>query len=228
MTKEFVYHVSEEEKLPLVLNKIYFSKNRIVLFIKDRQRLNTFFDYFKDYAIPYSHLYTANQNLSFKNFNEGKSKVFLISDENIESKSFYIYNCDEVIHYDIPSHPINYSKRNEIIKNQEVIKKIHLYCNEREHQDLKAIEVYFDKKFIVGKIIPKHLELPKFIKKPKKGQTKKVARKKEKIHKSMKKEIKRTIPTKKEVIIVESQAQQQEPWWKRILNRIKSIFGKSN
>ena len=179
--KEFVYHVSEEEKIPLVINKILSSsEDQFVIFSKDKKQIMNLFEYCKKYHIPYAHLYSENTNLAFKNYNEKKSKVFFISDDLLEKKPFFIPATNQIIHYDIPPHPLIYQKRNQLIKNTHYIRLIHIYCIPNEIQDLKAIEVYFEKKISLGKVLHKDLKLPPLesVKKStKKSITKKSSRK---------------------------------------------------
>jgi superfamily II DNA/RNA helicase len=179
--KEFVYHVSEEEKIPLVINKILSSpEDQFVIFSKDKKQIMNLFEYCKKYHIPYAHLYSENANLAFKNYNEKKSKVFFISDDLLEKKTFFIPSTNQIIHFDIPSHPLIYQKRNQLIKNSHPIRLIHIYCIPNEIQDLKAIEVYFEKKISLGNVLQKDLKLPPIEsiarKSTKKSITKKVSK----------------------------------------------------
>ncbi|GIX41725.1 MAG: hypothetical protein KatS3mg129_1458 [Leptospiraceae bacterium] len=194
--KEFVYHVSEEEKIPLIINRILSNPDdQFVIFSKDKKTIMNLFDYCKKYQILYSHLYSENTGIAFKNYNEKKSKVFFISDELLETKNFFIPSTNQIIHFDIPSHPLIYQKRNDIIKNINNLRLIHLYCTEKEYQDFKAIEVYFDKKIQVGKVLDKDLKLPKMVHKTKKTIQKKSV-KKSKTYKQQKHYHKTTIPEK--------------------------------
>lgn len=176
--KEFVYHVSEEEKIPLIINRILSNPDdQFVIFSKDKKTIMNLFDYCKKYQIPYSHLYSENTGIAFKNYNEKKSKVFFISDELLETKNFFIPSTSQIIHFDIPSHPLIYQKRNDIIKNKNYLRLIHLYCTEKEYQDFKAIEVYFEKKIQVGKVLDKDLKLSQMVRKTKKTIQKKSVKK---------------------------------------------------
>ncbi|MFN3604279.1 MAG: helicase-related protein [Leptonema sp. (in: bacteria)] len=176
---ELIYYVAEEEKIPIVLNKLLKAKSeQFVIFSKDKKQLMNFFNYFKKYKIPYTHLYSSQQfSIAFKKYNEKKSKVFLISDDLIEKKSFFINSTNHIIHYDIPTHPLIYQKRNDIIKNQDHIKSIHLLCNEKETQELKAIEVYYEKKLQKGIINESDIKFPKVIKATKQIPSKKSLKK---------------------------------------------------
>ncbi len=159
--KEFVYHISEEEKIPLFINKVIFTKNeQFVVFSKDKKNIMNLFDICKKYSISYSHLLSENQSLAFKNYNENKSKIFFITDENINKKTFFIPKTNYIIHLDIPTHPLIYQRRNELIKNKNLLHSIYLFCTEKEYQDFKAIEIYFDKKISIGKIKPNEVILP--------------------------------------------------------------------
>lgn len=165
--KEFVYYVAEEEKIPIILNKILKSnKEQFVIFAKEKKNLMKFFEYFKKYKIPYTHIFSSKQSsVAFKNYNEKKSRVFFITDDIIEKKTFFITSTNQIIHYDIPNHPYIYKKRNDIIKNQNAIKLIHILCNEKESQDFKAIEVFYEKKIEKGIVQNQDIKFPKTLKK---------------------------------------------------------------
>jgi superfamily II DNA/RNA helicase len=212
--KEFVYHVSEEEKIPLVINKILSSpEEQFVIFSKDKKQIMNLFEYCKKYHLSYAHLYSENANLAFKNYNEKKSKVFFISDDLLGKKSFFIPATNQIIHYDIPPHPLIYQQRNLLIKNSHSIRLIHIYCIHNEIQDLKAIEVYFEKKISLGNVLQKDLNLPpiEYAKKStKKSISKKVSRRQPQTTHS------KEIP-KQEV---------QESLWSKIKSWFKKLWNK--
>jgi cell division ATPase FtsA len=214
--KEFVYHVLEEEKLPLIINKIKSSPDdQFVVFAKEKKNLMNFFDYCKKYQIPYSHLYSENTTIAFKNYNEKKSKVFFISDDLLEKKNIFIPVANQIIHYDIPTHPLTYQKRNEIIKNPKAVKFIHLYCIEKEYQDFKAIEVYFEKQISTGKVLQKDLKLPKIELKPQKKSKKTYP--KNKVHSLESKKTYTSYPKK----------DTKQSIWSKIKNWFKRLFRNS-
>lgn len=199
--KEFIYYVSEEEKIPIILNKIIKSKSdQFVIFSKEKKTLLNLFNHFKIYRVPYTHLFSSsNVANAFKEYNEKKRKVFLISDDIIEKKKFFINATQFIIHYDIPNHPVTYEKRNSLIKNRNQIKIIHILCNEKEIKEAKAIEVFYEKKIQKGTIQTNEIRLPKI---PKKKTTKTY---KEKSHEEVKEvsleKLKQTTTEKKESLI---------------------------
>lgn len=221
--KEFVYHVSDEEKLPLFLNRVLSSPDdQFVLFSKDRKVLMKLFDICKEYSINYSHLQVQSSSTAFKNYNEKKNKIFFISDEDLEKKSFFIPETNQVIHYDLPSHPLIYERRNNVIKNKSSLKLIHLYCVEKEYQDFKAIEVYFDKKIQLGKIRQRDIILP---------QKRKISMQKRRIYDEYKKPAinkeRAKVKSRKILHRMEHKEIQKPPTlWEKLILYFKKLFRK--
>lgn len=222
--KEYVYHVSEEEKVPLFINRILLSPDdQFILFSKDKKVITKLFDICKEYSITYSHLYIENSSIAFKNYNEKKSKIFFITDEQLEKKSFFIPEANQVIHYDLPQHPLIYERRNDIIKNKNSLKLIHLYCIEREYQDFKAIEVYFEKKIQLGKVQQKDIILPPKRKIPMEKRRIQEEHKKTPIYRERTKVKQRKVLHKVE----EKEIAKPTTLWDKIKLYFKKLFGKS-
>ncbi len=213
--KEFVYHISEEEKDILILNKVISQTDTFVIFTKNKKSVFNLINLFKKYTISFNYLLESFSYTPLKNFAEGKSKVIIISDDYLK-KNIYIPETSQIIHYDIPDHPVTYNERISIVKHQNHIKYIHLYCLEKEYQNLKAIEIFNDRKIPIGKIHKNEVKLPlkpvvelssrgKIHKKPGRGKI---------------------YPAKKVKTQIQDTPKQEEKLslWKRFLNYVKKLW----